>query len=77
MNWIGMIIGAVVGGSVYFLNLCQGGTCPITANWWIPVSVGAVLGLSWPVIRPVGQNDNSGDDESANGSGEANLDQEP
>ena len=47
MNWIGMIIGAVMGGLVAWTTACPGNTCPLTSRWYIPVIAGAILGLTW------------------------------
>jgi len=47
MNWIGMLIGGAVGAAFGFLTRCQGNTCPLTSKWWVPIIIGAVLGLMW------------------------------
>jgi len=53
MNWIGLIIGAALGGLIALVTQCPGNTCPLTSRWYIPVIIGAVLGLIWqPTTRP-------------------------
>ncbi len=47
MNWLGLVIGAAIGGLLGWVFRCTGGTCPITAQWYIPVIIGGLAGLTW------------------------------
>lgn len=43
------LIGAMLGGSLGYLYYkkvgCAGGTCPLTANPWITIIYGAIMGV--------------------------------
>ncbi|HEX9745126.1 MAG TPA: DUF6132 family protein [bacterium] len=47
LNWIGMVIGAVLGGGYAYFLKCTSGTCPLTSRWWLVAIIGALLGLTW------------------------------
>ena len=36
-----------MGGLVGWALACDGNTCAITSRWYIPVIIGAILGLMW------------------------------
>jgi len=50
-NWIGLIVGAVIGGLVSYFIQCNGNTCPLTGNWMIASLIGAAIGASWPTRK--------------------------
>ena len=68
MNWIGMIIGAVMGGLIAWTTACPGNTCPLTSRWYIPVIAGAILGLFWQSAPKKPDENTESDDEKENDS---------
>ena len=60
MNWLGLIIGAAIGGLLGWVFRCSGGTCPITSQWYIPVIIGGLFGLTWTMSPRGKMNGDSG-----------------
>jgi hypothetical protein len=68
MKMIGFVlIGAIGGYAYYYFIGCNGGTCPITSNWYVTTLYGSMMGLvlGFPTIRKNQKNKNKGDDLNA------------
>ena len=47
-----ILIGAALGAGLGHLGRCAGGTCPLTATWWIGALYGAFLATLFVVPGP-------------------------
>ncbi len=61
------LIGAIGGYAYYYFVGCNGGTCPITSNWYITTLYGSMMGLvlGFPTNTKTKKIKNKGDDSNA------------
>jgi len=68
MKMIGFaLIGAIGCYDYYYFIGCNGGTCPITSNWYVTTLYGSMMGLvlGFPTKSKNKKNNNTGDDINA------------
>lgn len=41
---IGAAIGAAIGFAIGYVGKCTSGVCPLTSNYWVSTTVGALMG---------------------------------
>jgi hypothetical protein len=58
------LIGAIGGYAYYYFVGCNGGTCPITSNWYVSTLYGSMMGLvlGFPTKSKTKNKNNKGDD---------------
>jgi hypothetical protein len=67
MKMIGFaLIGAIGGYAYYYFIGCNGGTCPITSNWYVTTLYGSMMGLvlGFPTNSKKPKNKIKGDDRN-------------